>query len=427
MKEIFKRLIKEFHISALPELKRREVDIPLNTGKIISIIGPRRSGKTYLMFQWMNKLIENGIRKERILYINFEDERLLFEEFDYDNIFVAYKELYPDIEETNIYVFWDEIQNLKYWEKFVRRVYDTKTKNIFITGSNSKIMSKQIATSLRGRTITIENLPLSFKEYLNFKEIEIDIYSTKGLSLINREFDEYLLWGGYPELINFEKNFKLQILQEYLNVMIYRDLIEKYNIKEVYILKYLIKKLFNAFTKEFSVNKIYNELKSRKFAISKNKLYEFMEYIIDNYLISIVEKYEPSIIKQELSNKKIYLYDNGLFTANSICIEDERGKLLENLIFIELYRRHQRVLFLKNSFECDFLIFEDSKLVPIQVSYRLNVDNREREIKGLLETMKRFKLKNGLLITKDEKSEEVIKINDKRIGVIPITRWLLNL
>ncbi len=425
MKEILKRIIKEFHLSNFPEFKERDIEVPINTGKIISIIGPRRSGKTYLMFQVMNRLIVDGLEKEKILYVNFEDERLLFEEFDYDDIFIAYKELYPHIKEKDIYIFFDEIQNLNHWEKFVRRVCDTKTKNIFITGSNSKILSNQISTSLRGRTITIENLPLSFKEFLSFKNVNFDFYSTSGIALINRVFDEFLLWGGYPELINFGNNLKLKVLQEYFNVMIYRDLIEKYNIKEVYILKYLIKRLFNNFTREFSVNKIYNELKSRKFAISKDKLYEYMEYLIDNYIIAVVEKYEPSVIKQELSNKKVYLYDNGLFTANSISLEEERGKLLENLIFVELYRRNQKVLFYKNSFECDFLILENRKLVPIQVTYQFESDSKEREIHGLIKTMDRFELNEGFIVTRDE--EKIINNGNKKIKVVPVIKWLLRI
>ena len=357
MKEILKRIIKDFHITPLPDFKERDKKVFLNTGKIISIVGPRRSGKTYFMFQIMNELIKKKITKKKILYINFEDERLIFEDTGYDEIFFAYKELYPEINENELYIFFDEIQNLANWEKFVRRVYDSKTKNIFLTGSNIKILSKEIASSLRGRTITEEILPLSFKELLRFKDIEPDLYSTNGISIINREFEQYLYWGGFPELIDFNKSLKLKILQEYFNVMIYRDLVEKHNIKDVYILKYLIKRLFSAFTKEFSVNKVYNEFKSRNFVISKNTLYEYIEYIIDNYIIAIVEKYEPSVVKQELSNKKVYLYDNGLIAGNYMSIEDNKGRFLENVIFTELYRRNYKVNFVKNNFECDFLLF----------------------------------------------------------------------
>ena len=425
MKEILKRIIKDFHITPLPDFKERDKKVFLNTGKIISIVGPRRSGKTYFMFQIMNELIKKKITKKKILYINFEDERLIFEDTGYDEIFFAYKELYPEINENELYIFFDEIQNLANWEKFVRRVYDSKTKNIFLTGSNIKILSKEIASSLRGRTITEEILPLSFKELLRFKDIESDLYSTNGISIINREFEQYLYWGGFPELIDFNKSLKLKILQEYFNVMIYRDLVEKHNIKDVYILKYLIKRLFSAFTKEFSVNKVYNEFKSRNFVISKNTLYEYIEYIIDNYIIAIVEKYEPSVVKQELSNKKVYLYDNGLIAGNYMSIEDNKGRFLENVIFTELYRRNYKVNFVKNNFECDFLLFQNQNQmsVPIQVCYRLDDDNKKREIKGLLKTLERFNLNKGVIITMGLEKEELV--NNEKIAVIPVIKWLL--
>ena len=251
------------------------------------------------------------------------------------------------------------------------------------------------------------------------------MYSTNGISIINREFEQYLYWGGFPELIDFNKSLKLKILQEYFNVMIYRDLVEKHNIKDVYILKYLIKRLFSAFTKEFSVNKVYNEFKSRNFVISKNTLYEYIEYIIDNYIIAIVEKYEPSVVKQELSNKKVYLYDNGLIAGNYMSIEDNKGRFLENVIFTELYRRNYKVNFVKNNFECDFLLFQNQNQmsVPIQVCYRLDDDNKKREIKGLLKTLERFNLNKGVIITMGLEKEELV--NNEKIAVIPVIKWLL--
>ncbi|MBO8131531.1 MAG: ATP-binding protein [Candidatus Marinimicrobia bacterium] len=424
MREILKRIIREFHVGDFPELKRRKVAVPVDTGKIISITGPRRSGKTYLLFQTMRDLISRGIEKKRILYINFEDERLLLESFDYDDIFIAYKELYHDVKDAEIFVFFDEIQNLKNWEKFVRRVYDTRTKNIFITGSNSRVLSREISASLRGRAITIENLPLSFREFLTFKGVEVDLYSSKGISEVNRMFEEYLLWGGYPEIVNFDKSLKLRVLQEYLNLMLYRDIIEKYRIRNSYILKYMIKRLFGNFTREFSVNKIFNELKSRGISIGKNILYEFIEYIADNYVAAVVGKYEPSVVKQEMSNKKIYFYDNGLYTANSISLEDEKGKLLENMVFTELCRRGGKVYFYKNNFECDFLVEEFKRLVPVQVTLSWNPDIREREISGLLKTMNVFGIKEGLIVSLDGEAEEII--GDKKVKVVSVLKWLLS-
>ena len=273
MKKVLKRIIKDFHNRPLPDFKSRQADIPLNLNKIITIVGPRRAGKTYYLFQLITELERQGVARNRILYLNFEDERLELEG-RHDLIIEAYLELYPELDLSLSYFFFDEIQELDLWEKFVRRMFDTVTKRIFLTGSNARLLSREIATSLRGRSLSFEIMPLSFKEFLSFKEIDAqDIYSTKNISLIQNAFGEYLLWGGYPEIVGIEEHFKPQVLQEYFNVMLYRDLLERYSIKDVSILKYLMKRLIASFTKEFSVNKLYNELRSRGISISKDRIY----------------------------------------------------------------------------------------------------------------------------------------------------------
>ncbi len=426
--DILKRIIKEFHNRGIPSFKKRDIKTLENINKIISIIGPRRAGKTYFLYQHMDSLIKKGVPLEHILYINFEDERLsFFENWDYDNIFISYKSLYPEVKDEEIYIFFDEIQNLKNWEKFIRRVYDTKTKNIFITGSNTYLLSSEIATSLRGRTLSIEVLPLSFKEFLSFKEIEPELYTTNGIATLERVFEEFLVWGGYPELIGYSYDIRLRILQEYFNVMIYKDLIERYNIGDVHIIKYLLKRIYSSFTKEFSVNKLYNELKSRGFAITKDKIYNYIHYIRNGYFAKIVEKYNPSIVKQELGTKKIYLFDNGMYSANTVRLETNKGKLLENLIFIELHRRYKDIFFYKNRFECDFIILDAKEALAIQATYLLTPENMEREIKGIYKVLKRFpKIKNGIIIAhKIQENLDLPKL-DKNIKIVNAIKWMLN-
>ncbi|RLC46005.1 MAG: ATPase, partial [Candidatus Cloacimonadota bacterium] len=183
----------------MPKFIPRELTVPFDTNKIITIIGPRRAGKSYFLFQLIDKIHSSGITKENFIYINFEDERLTFQN-NLDTIFEAYQELYPQIALTNCYLFFDEIQKLPDWEKFIRRTYDSISKNIFLTGSNAKLLSKEIATSLRGRSLTFHILPLSFKEYLKFKGLNgEDIYSIKNRSILENELDKFLLWGSFPE------------------------------------------------------------------------------------------------------------------------------------------------------------------------------------------------------------------------------------
>ncbi|MCD6539710.1 MAG: AAA family ATPase, partial [Candidatus Omnitrophica bacterium] len=177
-KEILKQIIRDFHKNRLPLSKPRTLKIPLNTRKIVTISGVRRSGKTFALFETIKKLLSLNVPQERILYVNFEDERLQIRRESLDAVVQAYRELYPDFNLNKCYFFFDEIQNIDGWEKFIRRIYDTVTKNIFVTGSNSKLLSREIATSLRGRTITYEVFPLSFREYLEFNKVDIDLYHT---------------------------------------------------------------------------------------------------------------------------------------------------------------------------------------------------------------------------------------------------------
>ena len=399
MKQILKTIIKDFHLKSLPPFKPRHLVVPLDLDKIITIIGPRRAGKTWYLFQLMASLEKLDIKREQILYLNFEDERLDLDT-GYDQILDAYLELYPDQKLDELYIFFDEIQELRDWEKYVRRLYDTISRKIFLTGSNAKMLSKEIASSLRGRSLSFEIMPLSFSEFLSFKSIDSkDTYSTKNRAKIQNSFEEYLTWGGYPELVDMETRYKANILQEYFNVMLYRDLMDRYEIRDASILKYLIKRLIGSFTKEFSINKLYNDLKSRGIRIGKDSIYRLMDRIFSVYMVTYVEKYDPAVVKREMSNKKIYLYDNGIASAIRYAFSEDRGKFLENIIFTGIRSTTEAVFFLKNGYECDFAVFpETDKPILIQVTQTLSQDNLSREINGLEKAGKKIKNSRRLLI-----------------------------
>jgi len=336
MKATLKRIIADFHETPLPPFRRRSLEVPLDLEKIITIIGPRRAGKTFFLYQAMSDLENAGIARQDMLYLNFEDERLAMEG-DYDLIFDAYRELYPRRDLSRLYIFFDEIQELPNWEKFVRRVSDSISRHIFLTGSNSRFLSKEIATSLRGRGISFEILPLSFKEYLTFCDLPAELpASSKEKALVTNAFEDYCMWGGFPELVHMDDRFKAKVLQEYFNVMFYRDLVEHYRLSDPAVARFLIKRLMSSFTKEFSVNKLYNDLKSRGFSLAKDSLYRMVEEIFDIYMMARVERYDPAVVRREMSNKKMYLYDNGFASAMNYAFSEDRGKLLENLAFRQL-------------------------------------------------------------------------------------------
>jgi len=421
-----KKIIIQWKEFEMPEVLPRARDINLDSDFITAITGPRRAGKTFFCFQLINKLKEK-ISKENLLYINFEDEKLLGAEAnDLDKLLETFYELSTIENKQNIYLFLDEIQNVKNWDNWVRRIYDTqKNIKLILTGSSSKLLSKEISTSLRGRSINIEIFPLSFKELLTWNKI---LYNLKTISYskdkieIKKKFYKFLAEGGYPAIA--KNNNKWDILQNYYESMIFKDVIERNNIKEIKKLRVLANLLFESITKEISYNNLMNKLKSLGFNISKNTIIGYISYFEDAYLFFQNLKYEYSITKQLGSVKKIYCIDNGLLNAVSFKFSKDTGKLLENLVFIELKRRGNEIYYFRKNNECDFLIKEKNKIIKaVQVTKKLDEENSRREINGLLEAMKEYNLKEGLILTDEEEQEKIIE--GKKIKIIPVWKWLL--
>lgn len=424
-KEIIKSIIRDFHIEPLPELFGRDIEIPLSSGKIVSLVGVRRSGKTSVLYNLIKKLQQNAIPIKLILYLNFEDERLDFRTDELDLILQAYRELYPDLAMKECHLFFDEIQNIENWEKFIRRVYDSITRNIFITGSNARFLSSDIATSLRGRTISYEIFPLSFKEYLRFKKIPIDLHASGSLARINNALNHYLDEGGFPEVVDFDGKLRGKVLQEYFNVVIYRDLVERYEIKNTAVLKFFIKRVLVSSTKQLSVNTIYNELKSSGIKIGKNQLYEYLDACQCIYLALILNKYSHKFINRELGERKVYCIDNGLLNAVNFKFSDDKGKAMEQVVFLELKRRGKEFYFFRERYECDFVIVEHNKVTEvIQVTQSLAEEKtRKREIRGMMDACKEFDLNQGTIITSD--ASQSFEVEGTSIRSIPLHQWLL--
>lgn len=422
-KQLLKQIIRDFHLSENFDVKPRNIQPPIDTKKIITLIGVRRCGKTSIFYHMINQLIEK-IEKTKIVFLNFEDERFELNSDELDLILQAYMELYPSYKLSECYFFFDEIQNIPNWEKFIRRMYDTISKNIFITGSNSKLLSSEIATSLRGRTLNFEIFPLSFKEYLSFKDIEVDFYSSKSLAFIKNAQESFLKNGSFPEILFLEEIYANKTLQEYFNVLLYKDLAERYNITNTVALKFFLKRIISSSTKQISINKIFNELKSSGIKIGKNTLYEFLEYVQNIYLALTLQKYDNSLINKELGEKKIYSIDIGLNNATEFRFSDDIGKSLENAVFLELKRKEFDIYYYRTSkSECDFLVFDKNTISDvIQVTFDMSDENtKSKEIKGLIEACKNFDLKSGIIITFD--SEDELIENGIKIKIIPFYKW----
>ena len=418
-------MIRDFHVTSRPTLKARSLEVPVDTGKIITLVGVRRCGKTSLLFNIIGKLLQQGVPITSILYINFEDERLDLKTEELDMLLQAWQELYPEMHIGECSFFFDEIQNIAGWDKFVRRLYDHGTRNIFITGSNAHLLSSDIATSLRGRALSYEVFPLSFSEYLSFREVTVDLHGSRSIAIVNHHLQDYLSHGGFPEVISYQDALRNRVLQEYFNVMIYRDMVERYEIKNLPALKFFLKRIIASATKQLSVNKIYNELKSSGFRIGKNQLYEFLDGAVNIHLAHTLKKHSESLVDRELGEKKVYVIDTGLLNALDFKFSDDKGKALEQVVFLELKRREKEIYFFKEAAECDFIVKQGLDVTEaIQVCVTIaDKGTRSRELRGLKACCKRFRLPHGVIITLDE--SESFEYDGIAITVIPLYRWLL--
>ncbi len=422
-KEKIATIIKDFHERSVPWLVERDLRIPteIPIKRVISIVGPRRAGKTYSMFQLIkNLLVKYEITQ--ILYLNFELTMLRSLTLrDLDLILETFYEIYPENKNRKVWFFLDEVQNIEGWESWIRTLIE-KGINVFISGSSSRLLSKEIATQLRGRTLTYTILPFSFTEFLRARKIEVKRYmSSKERAIIMRELRNYLNLGGYPEVVLYPRE-RERIISEIVETTIYRDVIERYKFKNLKVLRMLISSLISSVTRNFSVHKFYNFLKSQGIRVTKTTLYNYLEALKDVFFVFTLHRFSYSLKKMEQTLPKIYLVDNGILYVNGV---DDKGKLMENLVLVELKRRGKDVYYWSNNYEIDFVVRERKAIKQlIQVCYDITeYETKEREIKALLKASRELGCKNLLIITWDYEDEE--KIGNRRIKLIPLWKWLL--
>jgi predicted AAA+ superfamily ATPase len=436
-KEDFKIVLREWKEKKLPEIVEREIKIPMELNQIAAIIGPRRAGKTYQMFSTIKALMEKGISKENILYVNFEHERLSnLKAEDMRELIEVYYELFKP--EKRIYLFLDEIQKVENWEAWVRRIHESKEYYIYISGSSSKLLSKEIATQLRGRSIDFIIFPFSFREFLKAKKFEIsDInsfrYSEKFGKLLAL-LREYLEFGAYPEVVlESSEEIKIKILRSYYNTIFYRDLVDRFRIDNLSLLDIFLKYCLKNVAKYFSVSKTYNYLKSIGYKCSKQTLLDYLEFSRNVFFLFPIEIFSYSLKERRQYPRKMYVVDNGIITAIYPETKEEISKLMENVVAIELLRRGElnekfEVYYWKEygkKNEVDFVIkkgFDVHQL--IQVTYASSKDEVEkREVKALIKASELLKCRDLLMITWDYEDE--MEIKNKKIIFKPLWKWLL--
>ena len=425
-----KEIISDFHERKLPDFTPRIFDLSCPESKIRTLIGVRRSGKTYTFHQLIDDIIKQKVNKERILFINFEDERLLpLEVSDLTTILNTYYEIFPALKDKRVFLFFDEIQNVPQWEIFVRRILDTENIQINLTGSSSKLMSREIATSLRGRTLSFEIFPFSFIEYLRFKNIPYKSFSAKARSYIVNAFETYAHIGGFPEILNCSEPIRLKILQDYFNLILYKDLIERHDIRNHGLIRYLLKFLLINNANPFSVNKFYMDSKSQGFKCSKDTLHNYLSYLEDASCFSFVPIFSESVRKQHVHYRKIYAVDHGLVTAFSQSTTINSGRLLETMVYNQLRRNFQKEQICyyktKDNREIDFVTIKNGAITQlIQVCETLSApESSAREIQTLYRAMEELSLNRATIITRNERT--TFRQTNQSINAIPFWSWCL--
>lgn len=426
MKDNMKKIIVEWQENRV-EVYKRDLDL-IFAEEINTITGLRRSGKTYFIFSQIESLLKNGLSPNGFIYINFDDERLAeLKGPEMGLILDAYFELYPENKDKSIYLFFDEIQNIPGWSLFIKRLYEQKKYKITLTGSSAKLLSSEIATELRGRTHNIDFFPLTFKEFLAFKNFEVSPnieYSKARFQLINYA-EEFLKYGGFPRVIlENQKNRKEELLKDYLDMIIFKDISERYAVRNTHLLKLIINYTLSNFATEFSVNGFIKKFQ-KEYRLNKETVFTYFSYLEDIGFMYFLPRFSYKF-HQRYITKKNYIADNGFIMLLAFRGMDITGRVLENLVFMELLKRKKNLFYFKdaNNYECDIVVTENEIVTQaIQVCHKLTDANREREMRGVIAALKEFNLKNGIIITTGE--EEEIKESSFSISVLPYWKWML--
>lgn len=430
MEALIRQLIADSMEQEWPDLVDRKCALTEIPDMATVLIGMRRTGKTCRMFQRMHELVASGVDRHRILYLNFEDERLGTVDADFLRALdEAYWRAFPAPDKDISYYFFDEIQYVTGWERFVRRLLDRHNVRVFLSGSSSKLLSREMATSMRGRAVETRIHPYSFPEFLTARNLGLpetpDMAGRKQRALLENAFNDYLREGGFPAAQGLPGRERRQILQGYVNVVVLRDVVERHGLTGIGVLRYLTRRLLTTSASHFSVNKFYNELKSQGLKCGKDTLHDYLQHLEDAFLFSGMFLDTPSERRRMVNPRKMYAADHGLVWA---CVPPGGqwgdGRALENAVHTELLRRgyDPNYGFTANGYEIDFLVTQPGgKRLAIQVCANPEAPaTMEREVRALADTDPSSDL---LLLTLYK--EDRLEVQGRTIQVIPAWKWLI--
>jgi len=423
-KETLKYVLQQFITRSLPVTRPREIELPLDSNKVVSLVGVRRSGKTFLMFATIQRLLDEGVGRERILYLNLSDDRLfpvVLE--DLDLILTAHAELYPETLAGRRYLFLDEVQEVPGWERYVRRIYDTEEVRVFVTGSSSKLLTRDLAPAMRGRSVSFEVFPLSFSEYVAFRELPCREYSRADEAYLVNGLEDYVRWGGLPEIVLAEEAMRPLILEEYSSLLFFRDLVERYAVRNEHVMKLLLKHCSCHPASLLSVHKLHRDLRSQGARVSKNTLYEYVGYLQDAFVVFTAPKHEQSLRKQAQNPSKLHLVDVALARAFGSHPDQDLGHKLENLVFLHERRQKRELFYYSNAHEIDLVSASPEPLRFINVAWSLSDPvTFAREHEAMNFGAARYPGAKGFLVVHEAGGNDRLR---SPLKVVPAWRFLL--
>ena len=410
----------------------RRLGLQQMPGKAAVCIGVRRSGKSTYLHQIVNGLLQEGIDRKNILYINFFDDRLHHLLHEGPAVLLdAYFSLYPEKKnKETVYCFFDEIQSVSNWEAFVDRILRTENAKVYITGSSASMLSKEIATQLRGRSISWEMFPFSFREYLDHKGVpESPALSSSQRMLAQKAFNDYWEEGGFPEVAGISRQLRIKVHQEYFNIMVFRDLVERHNIAHPRAVADLAHWLVDNTGSMYSINSLFGYISSLGHKAPKAAVADYLDWFEDAYVFFTVRLFDASVSRSKANPKKIYCVDHSMVRSVGSGILVNSGHLLENLVFLGLRRLTPKIFYYKTGRdkEVDFIaIMPDGNPKLVQVCETLaDQQTYNREVNALTEAMTELGIREGIIATRWDERE--IQQDTGTVRVIPAWRFLLEL
>ena len=430
MKAIIGEVMREFYEFGIPgDVRPRNVDYLEKRNSATVVMGMRRTGKTYVTYQRMRALVDAGVPLERIVHVNFDDDRLKGVRLEHLRLIGdIHAEMYPDAAKERCWYFLDELQDVKGWELYARRLLDSHLVQLCLTGSSSKMLSGEIATQMRGRSIDVEVFPLSFVEFMRFNSLVKSIpekpYSSRAAGILRHAMLRYLEEGGFPDVQGDDFRVRVKTLQGYVDAVLYRDIIERHKVPSVQSLRYTLEYIKHNFAHKISTRAISGVLKGLGLADSREYISDYLDWLEQAYLVYRVPIRTDSLAVRRMNPDKFYLVDTGLARAVTPKSDASRGWLLENLVFLALRRGFNKIEYYntKKGDEVDFLVTDQAtkKRRLVQVSWELSSpETVQRELTALKDARDEIKVDDCTVVTWDEERDE------DGIRIVPAWKWCI--